>query len=65
MVGYNAHCYVNLLILSVLFACKGAYLLDDGLEYVGVIVGLLALQGAYQTLKSHTGVDNLGGQGLK
>ena len=65
MVGNYAHCDIDLLILSVLLSGQGANLLDDGLEYIGVIVGLLALQGAYQTLKTHTGVNHLGGQGLK
>ena len=65
VVGNYAHGYVNLLILSVLKAGQSTYLLDYGLEHVGVIVGLLALQGAYQTLKSHTGIDYLGGQGFQ
>ena len=59
VVGTYTHGHVGVLVDSVLHACDGLFLLDDRLEDVGVVVGVLALHGAYKTLESHTGIDNV------
>ena len=39
--------------------------LNDRLEDVGIVVGVFTLQHAYQTLKAHTGVDDIHRQRLQ
>ena len=48
---------------SILQSCQLLNLLDRGLEHVGVVVGVLALQGAHEALEAHTGVDDIHAQG--
>ena len=54
-----AHSHVGLLLLAVLHAGDGLLLLDDRLEDVGVVVGVLALHSAHEALEAHTGIDNV------
>ena len=62
VVGYDAHGHVDLLVRSVGEAAQLADFADDGLEHVGVVVGVLALHDADQALKAHPGVDDAVGQ---
>ncbi len=55
----HAHGHVGLFLLAIFHARDALYLADDGLEDVGVVVGVLALEGAHQALESHTGVDDV------
>ena len=78
VVGHDAHGDVDLLLLvgtltvgacghgvAVLLAREELYLLDDGLEDVGVVVGVLALQHAHEALEAHAGIDDVHGQRLQ
>ena len=75
MVGHDTHGNIDLLLLvgtfsvgtrrnseSVFLAREEFYLLDDGLEDVGIVVGVFALQHTHEALKSHTGIDDVHGQ---
>ena len=62
VVGNNAHGHIDLFVLSVSKARELADLLDDGLEHVGVVVRLFALDGAYQAFEAHTRVDDVHAQ---
>ena len=57
VVGNNAHGHVGLLIIAVLLARQACYLFYYRLEYVRVIIRVLALQGAHQALEAHARVD--------
>ncbi len=57
MVGNHTHGDIRLLLFAVLATAYIAYLVEHRLEHIGVVVRLLALQGAYQTLKAHTRID--------
>ena len=69
MVGANTHGNINtslasifslasLLLESKIFQSGNLLLgLDDRLEYVGIVVRVLALHHADQTLKAHTGIN--------
>ena len=72
VVGADAHSHVRvflllrmgaladlLLIRGVFQSRQSLFLLDDGLEHVGVVVRVLALQHAHQTLEAHTRIDDL------
>ena len=59
MVGDDAHGDVYLFILAIFETAQFADLADDGLEYVGVVVGVFALHHAHQAFETHTSVDNL------
>ena len=61
----NAHCHVGSFFFSISKTRKLCDFVDDGLENVGVVVGVLALKHTHQTLKSHTGVDNLVGKSFE
>ena len=78
MVGHHAHGNVDLLLLvgtlsvgtggcgeAIFKAGEHFYLCDNRLEDVCVIVGVLSLQHAHQTLESHAGVDDVHGEGLQ
>ena len=47
------------LVTNIVETCQFLLLLDDWLEYVGVVVGVFALQGTYQSFEAHTRVDNV------
>ncbi len=57
MVGDDAHGDVGLFIGPVLLAGQGGDTADGGLENVGIVIGLLALENHAQTLETHAGVD--------
>ena len=59
VVGDDAHGDVHVLTLAVLLAGELLDGFDSGLEHVGVVVGVLTLQGADETLEPHTGVDDV------
>ena len=59
MVGAYAHSHVGLLLLAVLHAGYSLLFLDNRLEDVGVVVGVLALHSAHEALEAHTGIDNV------
>ena len=63
VVGAHAHGHVGVFVIAIFLACDVFLFLDDGLEDVGVIVGMFVLQGADQTLEAHAGIDNVHGQG--
>ena len=63
VVGDNAHGHVDVFCLSVFHAREVLNLLDDGLEDVGVVVGVLVLQHAHQTLEAHTRIDDVHREG--
>ena len=65
VVGHHAHGDVRLLVLAVLHVRQLANLADDGLEDVGVVVGILVLQHTAEALKAHARVDDLGRQRLE
>ena len=58
MVSNNAHGDIGILIFSILCAGQLANLIKHRLEDIGVVVRLFALNGAYQTLKAHTGINH-------
>ena len=62
VVGNDAHGHIDLFVLTVSKAREQADLLDDGLEHVGVVVRLFALDGAYQAFEAHTRVDDVHAQ---
>ena len=71
VVGAHAHGHIHLFLLcivgslSLLFVGgvfqSGELFLhaDDGLENVGIVIGMLALQHAHQALEAHTRVDDV------
>ena len=78
VVGTDAHGDVDVLLLLalcplLLLFLKGGVFetgdlllhLDDGLEDVGVVVGVFALQHAHEALEAHTGVDDVHGELLQ
>ena len=56
MVGNYPHCHVCGLAVAIACTAKVSYSLYDGLEDIGVVVRMLALQGTYQTFESHASV---------
>ena len=65
MVGHNSHGHVNGLLFAISETSHVADGANDGLEDIGVIVGVLALNGTYEALETHTGVDDIHGEGLE
>ena len=65
VVGADSHGDVGILVLAVDFAAFAGYLLDEGLEDVGVVVGAFALHDHAEALEAHAGVDVLGCQRLE
>ena len=59
VVGDDAHGNVRFLLFAVAVAAQVADGLDDGLEDVGVVVGVLALDGADESLEAHARVDDV------
>ncbi len=57
VVGDDAHGDVGLFIGPVLLAGQGGDTPDGGLENVGIVVGLLALENHAETLETHARVD--------
>ena len=75
MVGHHAHGHVCLLLFTHTFAVRAGwrrktiafatecfYLFDDRLEDIGVVVAVLVLQHAHESLETHAGVDDMHGQ---
>ena len=62
MVGDDAHGHVGLLGLAVFDTRLFGDGLDDGLEYIGVVVGSLTLQYADEAFEAHARVDMFGGK---
>lgn len=67
MVGDDAHGYIDIVLQRVfttviLLAREALHLLDERLEDVGVVVGVLALQGADEALEAHTCIDDVHGE---
>ena len=58
MVGNHAHSYVNLLLFAIFATANLANLLEHGLEHIGIVVGLLTLNGAYETLEAHARINH-------
>ena len=57
---------VSLFLEGRIFQARDLLLsLDDGLEDVGVVVRVLALQHAHQALEAHAGVDDVHGELLQ
>ena len=54
------------LLKSVVFQTRDVlFSLDDGLEDISIVVGVLALHHANETLESHTGIDDVHGELLQ
>ena len=62
MVGNYAHGHINLLVLAIFKARQFANLLDDGLEDVGIVVRVLALNSTHQSLKAHARINHIHAQ---
>ena len=62
MVGNDAHGHIDTLLLTVGEARKFGNFANDGLEDIGVVVGVLALEHTHQAFEAHTGVDDLVGK---
>ena len=72
MVGHDAHGHVDICLCAAVAVGvfifqprKPLYFLDDGLENVGVIVGVFALQHAHKPLEAHPGINDMHGQRLQ
>ncbi len=65
MVGNDTHSNVGFLLLAILCTANLANLVQHRLEHISIVVGLLALQGTHQTLKSHTRINHTLRQPLK
>ena len=65
VVGHYAHGHVGLFFFAVGIAGEFAYLFNDGLEHVGVVVGMLVLHHAHEAFETHTRVDHLMRQRLE
>ena len=65
VVGQYAHGHISLLLLAIAVAAHVADGLDDGLEHIGVIVGVLALDDAHQSLKAHASIDDVHREGFQ
>ena len=61
MVRYDAHGDIAFFLSSVRNTGHLAYLTQHGLEHIGIVVRGLTLNGTYQTLKAHTGINDLHG----
>ena len=59
MVGAYTHGHVGLLFLTVFQSGDVLYLFYYRLEHVSVVVRVLALQRAHETLEAHTGIDDV------
>ena len=59
MIGNNTHCYIHILCLAILLTAQLTNLLDDRLEYVCIVVRVLALKSTNKTLEAHASIDNL------
>ena len=59
MVCDHAHCYIGLLAFAVLVAGELADFCEHSGKYVGVVVGILALEHCAETLEAHSGIDVL------
>ena len=57
-----AHSHVYVFLLTVFQSRNALFLLDNGLENIGVVIGMLALQGTYETFKSHTCINHIHGK---
>ena len=65
VVGHYTHGDIHVLVVTVFLAAHLSQFADKGLEDVGIIVGLLALEHHAQALEAHTGIDHLVGQRLE
>ena len=65
VVGNNTHGDIHVLVVTILLTAHFSQLADEWLEYVGVIVGFLALERHAQAFQTHTGVNDLVGQRLQ
>jgi len=65
MVGNHPHGNVGLRLIAVTAATQPAYLRDDVLEDIGIIIRLLALDDHAKPLKTHPRVDMAGRKGLQ
>ena len=55
----HVHAAIVLLLVFVFEPCQSFHLMDVGLENVGVVVRLLTLNGAHQSLESHARVNHV------
>ena len=65
MVGTDAHSDICILFLTILHTTDLLLSLDDWLEDVSIIVRVLTLQHAHQTLEAHTRINDIHGQLLQ
>ena len=59
VVGTYAHCHICFFAYTILKTCDDLLFLDDWLEDVGVVVGVLVLHGTNKTLESHTCINHV------
>ena len=61
----DAHGDIHLFPLTIVLTGQLLDLLDERLEYIGIVVGMLTLQGAHQTLETHSCINDIHSQGNK
>jgi len=59
MVGNHAHGDVGFFVGSIPDTTQCCYFPDNGLENIGIVVRLFALNGHAQTFEAHPGIDYL------
>ena len=59
MVSNHTHGHINIFFLTVRKAGELFLFLDDGLENIGIVVGVLTLQHAHQAFEAHTRIDDV------
>ena len=66
MVGNHTHGHICISLRSGILQTREAFnLFDHRLEYIGIVVRVLALDGAHQSFEAHTGIDHVHGELLQ
>ena len=66
MVGNHTHGHICISLRSGILQTRETFnLFDHRLEYIGIVVGVLALDGAHQSFEAHTGIDHVHGELLQ
>ena len=65
MVGNDTHSHVCLFLLTIAETAQVPDGLDDGLEDIGIVVGVLALDGTHEAFEAHTRIDDVHAEGFQ